>query len=153
ADVLAQADEHHLEQAALDGPVEGGVRLDACDDADVVGLAGVLVEVDRVALAGRADLDDLHRRLDGRADGLLGDAVALDDLALPLGGAAAVAAHGGHEEGFGAEGLQVVGDGAEDEGDVGDAAAAGGERDGVAGLDAALQLEVGEGGADAGGDV
>ena len=35
--VLAQADHHHLHQAAFNGTVVIGVRLDSADDADVVG--------------------------------------------------------------------------------------------------------------------
>ena len=50
AGVLAQADHHHLHQAALDRAVKAGVRLDPGDDADVVGLGGVAVEIDGEAL-------------------------------------------------------------------------------------------------------
>ena len=38
------------------GPWKLGVRLDAGDDADVVGLGGVAVEEDGVALGGGAEL-------------------------------------------------------------------------------------------------
>ncbi len=109
ADVLAQADHHHLEQAALDGAVIAGVRLDAADDADVVGLRGELVEIDGKAFGRGAELDDFHGRADGHADERLGDAVAFEDCALSFGGAAAVAAHGRHEERPGAEVLQNAG--------------------------------------------
>ena len=60
ADVLAQADHHHLEQTALNGAVVAGVRLDAGDDADVVGLGGVTVEHDGKALRRVAERNDVH---------------------------------------------------------------------------------------------
>src|SRR5207237_8402850 len=95
----------------------------------------------------------VHGRLDGHADGRLGDAVAFDDLALALRGAAAVAAHGRDQERLGAELLEEVGDAAAHHRDVGAAAAAGGQRDGWAGFDGAGQVEPLQGGADGGGDV
>ena len=100
--VLAQADEHHLHQAAFDVADEAGVRLDAADDQHVVGLEGVLVEVDRKAFGRLADDDRLHARADRAAAELLGDAVAFEQLALPFGRAAAVAAHRRHDERLGA---------------------------------------------------
>ena len=139
--MLAEADHHHLQQAALDRPVIAGVRLDAGDDADVVGAGGVTVEHDRKAFRRGAELDDLHRRLDRHADERLGDAVAFEKVLLPLGGGAAVAAHRRHEERLRAEFLQIVGRGAKDERDVGDAAAAGRQGDGLARPDPAHQLE------------
>ena len=106
--VLAQADQHHLVQAALDLADEPGVRLDAPGDDDVVRLVRVLVEEDRHPVPGLADLHHLHRRPDRRPDVLLGDAVALDDFPLPLGPAAAVAAHRRDCERLGPEGLQLL---------------------------------------------
>ena len=79
AGVLAEADHHHLEQAALDGAVKAGVRLDAGHDADVVGLRGEAVEQDRIAFGRGAQRDHLHRGADGGADEFLGDAVAFED--------------------------------------------------------------------------
>ena len=102
----------------------------------VVGLEGVLVEVDRDALRRRGDDDGLHRRADLAAHERFGDAVAFDDLALPCGGAAAVAAHRRHDERLGPEpaargrtiALMI-------DRDVGDAAAADGDGDGLARAD------------------
>ena len=74
-------------------------------DHHVIGLEGVLVEVDGNALGGAADDHRLHARPDRAAAELLGDAVAFEDLALPFGRAAAVAAHRRHDERLGAERL------------------------------------------------
>ena len=59
--VLAQADEHHLVQAAFDFADKVSVRLDAADDGYVVGLKGVFVEKDGDAVLGRAHLYGFHR--------------------------------------------------------------------------------------------
>src|SRR5262249_48002092 len=137
---LAQADHHHLHPAALDGAVVAGVRLDAGDDADVVGGRGVLVEVNGPPFGGAADLDDLHRAADRRADEGFGDAVAFEDLLLALGGGAAVAAHGGDEKRSRAEVAEELDGAFEDDGDVGDAAAARGQGDRLAGPDAPAEV-------------
>ena len=123
------------------------------DDADVVGLGGMLVEKDRIALGRGAQADDLHRSANGHADDRFGDAVAFEELPLPLGGAAAVAAHRRHEEGRGPEIAQKLDGAVQDDGDVGDAAAAGGEGDGLARADALLQVQLVQGFADGGGDI
>ena len=74
------------------------------------------------------------------ADEALGDAVALQHLALALGGGAAVAAHGREDEGLGAQRLELGDDLLGALGDVGDAAAAAAHRDGHAGLDLGAHL-------------
>ena len=133
--VLAQADEHHLVQAALDFADKVGVWLDAANDGHVVGFERVFVEKDRDAILGRAHLYGLHGRLDGRAGVLLGDAVAFDDSLLCLGDAAGVAAHGGDEEGLEAEGLELGHETFDHKRDIGNATAADGDGDGLAGID------------------
>jgi hypothetical protein len=100
--LLTHADDHHLHQAALVLAAEGGVGLHAAYHHDAVGLGGVLVQVDRLALGGRDDDDGLHAGLDGYAHGLFGDAVAGEHLQLALGGGSAVAAHGREDEGLSA---------------------------------------------------
>ena len=54
---LAEADGHHLEQAAFDLAREIGVPLDAADQHDAVALKGVAVHegLDAVAACGRAE--------------------------------------------------------------------------------------------------
>ena len=104
--VLAQADQHHLHQARFDIADEIRVRLDAADDQHVIGAEGVLVEMDRKAFRRLADDDRLHARPDRAAAIRLGDAVAFDQLALPFGRAAAVAAHRRHDERLGAQRLE-----------------------------------------------
>ncbi len=122
--VLAKSDEHHLHQAAFDIAHEPRVRLDAADHKHVIRLVRELVEMDRNALGRLADDDGLHRGFDRAAAKLLGDAVALDNLALAFGRAPAVAAHGRHNKRFGAEGFEMVDGGLDDRVNVGDAAAA-----------------------------
>ena len=150
---LAQADEQHLHQAALDGGGEVGVRLDAVADQDVVGLHGEAIEVQRHALGSVADDDGFRAGADGAAHGRLGDAVGFQHAALAFGGAAAVAAHGGDQEGPRTEAAEVLDGRAEDGDDVGDAAAAGGDGHALAGPQRPLQLEAGQFGVDRRGDI
>ena len=133
--VLAQADEHHLVQAAFDFADKVGVWLDAANDGHVVGFERVLVEKDGDAVFSRAHLYGLHGRLDRCASVLLGDAVAFDDSLLRLGDAAAVAAHGRNEEGLEAEGFELGHETFDHQRDIGNAATADGDGDGLAGID------------------
>ena len=64
----------------------------------------------------------------GQPTELLGDAVGLEELPLSFGRSAAVAAHGRHDERLGAQALEMFDDRPGDDGDIGDAAAAGGDR-------------------------
>ena len=136
---LAHADGHHLDDAALDGRTEVGMRLDPAHEGDRVGSSRELVHVDRHAV-DLAQLHHFHLRLDRAADIALGDAVVLQHLALAFGRGAAVAAHGGEDEGLGAEGLELGHHLLHALGDVGDAAAAHTERNGHAGLHGAAHL-------------
>ena len=137
--VLAEADGHHLEEPRLDGSLEIRVGLDAIDDADPVRLGG-----DPVAPHGHAQrlagLDHVHAGPERAAHGRLGDPVVREDFQLALGGGPAVAAHGGEDERLGPEVLQVVDHGADDDGDVGDAAAARSHGHRVAPLDGQATL-------------
>ena len=74
-------------------------------------------------------------------------------LPLAVGRSAAVTAHRRDEERTGAEFLEKGGRLAQDERNVGDAAAAGREGDGLAGPDASAHIKPFEGGRDGGGDV
>ena len=73
-----------------------GLTRDTRDDG--VGLQGVLVPPDRLAPAIGADVHRGHVGLDRHAQGLLADAVLGEQIALALGGGAAVAAHRGDDE-------------------------------------------------------
>ena len=90
---------------------------------DAVGSGRELVHVDGHAV-DLAQFHHVHLRLDGAADEALGDAVALQHLALAFGRGAAVAAHGGEDEGLGAQCLELGHHLLHAVGDVGDAAAA-----------------------------
>ena len=74
-------------------------------------------------------------------------------MALALGGAAAVAAHCGNEERLSAKVAEETDGAFEDDGDVGDAAAAGGQGDRLARLDALAEVEFCQSGTDGGGNV
>ena len=65
AGVLAETDHHHLEQAALDGAVKTGVRLDAGHDADVIGFGGESIQHYRIAFVGCSQGNHVHRGADG----------------------------------------------------------------------------------------
>ena len=131
---FAQADDQHLGDAALDLAAEIGVRLDARYGHDGVRLPGVLVPVDRLAPAVRAELDGDHVGLDGDAQGFFADAVLPQQFALTFGRAAAVAAHGGDDERLGAGLAQHIQRRADHRLQIGDASAADGNRDAIARL-------------------
>ena len=147
---LAQPDEHHLHQPAFDVADKLGVRLDAAADHHVVGLIGEAVEVDGEAFGRLADDDRFHAGADRAAHERLGDAVALDDPPLAFGRAAAVAAHGRHHERLGPQLLEVFDGRPDDRGDIGDAAAAGGDRHALARLDLLAQSQAAQLGVDLG---
>ena len=137
--VLAQADEHHLHQAAFDIADEIGVRLDPIADQHVVGAEGMAIEMDVETLGRLADDDRLHAGANRTAAERFGHAVRLEHRALALGRAAAVAAHGRHDERLGAQALERVDNGLGDHVDVGDAAAAHGDGHALPGLDRVLE--------------
>ena len=134
---LAQPQQQHLHEAALVAAAEHRVGLDPVAHDDVVGVGGEAVLPQRDAERRAGHLDDVHRRPDRAADGVLGHAVGLEHRPLAVGGAAAVAAHRRYEERLRAEAAQVGDDGAQHRDDVGDAPAAAGDRDGVAATDPA----------------
>ena len=134
-------------------PVCGFTRLQT---THVIGLEGQAIEMDRktrdcgagvspawaVGTAAKtADDDRLDAGADRAADERLGDAVAFEHLPLPFGRAAAVAAHGGHDERFCPEALQMFDNRPGDRGDIGDAAAAGGNGHALARPDFLAQVE------------
>ena len=98
----------------------------------MVGLVGVFVEVDGDVVFDGADLHRVHGGFDRRPGVCLGDAIALDDLLLGRGDAAAVAAHGRNQKRFEADGLEFLDQAFDNKGDIGDAAAADGDGHGLA---------------------
>src|SRR5437870_5463886 len=97
----------------------------------MIGAERLLVEMHGKSFGGLADYDRLHAGADRAAAVALGDAVAFDQLALAFCGAAAVAAHGGDDERPSLKRLKMLNRGLDDQGDIGDAAAAGGDGDGL----------------------
>ena len=110
AGILAQPDRDHLDQTALDRPVEAGVGLDPADGDDAVGGCGIGVEQAGQPLVGAAELNHVHGRAHRRADGLLGHAESFQHRRLPFRRGAAMAAHGRHDKGNKAALFQVAND-------------------------------------------
>ena len=136
-DLLAEADGHHFHDAALKGPAERRVRLDAAVDDDAVRLGRVFVDEHVHAVGVDTDLLDLHGREDRAADGLLRHAVAGEHGALTLGGRAAVTAHCRNDERVRAAALDEVRDRFRDDRDIGHTARADRDGDAHAGTDLA----------------
>ena len=127
--LFAQADREQLHQPGLDGPVKVGMRLDAIDgNSDVCFTVGCLIEPDRHAAFNVAEQDGVHVGADWAAHGLFGYAVMGEYLKLALCRSAAVAAHGGHDEGLCAKLLDLVRRRLQHQIDAVDAAAAAGKR-------------------------
>ena len=101
--LLAEADDGHLRDTALDRTLEARVRLDPVDGEDAIGAGGVQVEVQRHAVGGGGDDLGRHRRPHLGADGLLRDPEVGEHRPLTLGSGPAVAAHRRHDERLGAE--------------------------------------------------
>ena len=151
--VLAQPDQHHFHEAAFDFSREERMGLHPIADHHVVGLVGLLVEMDREALGGPADLHGIHAGPDGAAAEGLGYSVGLKDIALSPGGCAAVAAHGRDDEGAGAELPEMPHGGLEYAADVGDPSASGGNGHCLAGPDPLPQGKTRKLGLDGGGNL
>src|SRR5262245_56611097 len=92
--VFTEPDHHHLEQAALDLADKARMRLDAADDGNVIRPVRLAVEVDWDTILGGCDCIHLHGRSNRSPGELLGDAIALDYLTLPLGRAGPMSTHG-----------------------------------------------------------
>src|SRR5207244_472747 len=97
---LAESDDDHLGDAALEPAAEIGVRLDARDSQDGVGFESIFIPPDRLVPGVDADLDGGHVGLDRDAEFRLADAVLCEQFALALGSCAAVRSHGGDDERF-----------------------------------------------------
>jgi len=115
------------------------------------------VEVDGHPLRGDPELEYVHAAADGCAAprGLLvfAEAVAFEDGSLAFGCAAAVAAHGGDEEGPAATGAYLVEDGDNHVTDTSDAAAAYADGDLHTWPDGGGEGQAAQAGADIAGDV
>ena len=96
--LLAESDDGHLGEPALDRALEARVRLDPIDWHDPVGAGRMAIEVQRHAIVRAGDLDGLHGRPDLAVDRLLGHPEGLQHRSLALGRGATVAAHRRHDE-------------------------------------------------------
>ena len=138
--LLAQADSHHLHQAALIPSTERSMRLNAVKQDDAVCLRRIFVHIDRLlAHTGQTNLHGLHRAFDRATHILLGNAIVGEDLGLTFGGCTAVAAHGRHDIRLGSLGFDEVNNRACHQRIVVDATAAAGDGNTHARLDLAAQ--------------
>jgi hypothetical protein len=141
AGVLAGADDEHLDEAALDLAVKVGVRLDAVDDDHAAGLGEVAGRPYGHPEGALADGYDVHGRDDRGADRRLRHAQLLEHGALPCGRRAAVAAHARRDEGVAARRMDGGDRRAQHGRQVGDASAAGRDRDACSARHQAMQTD------------
>ena len=100
------------------------MRLDAIDEHHAIGFGGESVEQHWGAVVELADLDDIHGRLDRAAHTLSVETVTGQHLLLAFSRSAAMAAHSRQQKRPAASLFDAVDDGAGDEWDIGDTAAA-----------------------------
>ena len=120
------------------------MRLHAAHHQHVIGPEGVLIKMNRKTLRRLAHDHRFHARPDRAAAIGLGDSVTFDQPALPLGRAAAVAAHRRHNERLRPQRLKMLHRRLDDQGDIGDAPAAGRNRHALPRLDLLGQIEPGQ---------
>ena len=97
---FSQANRNHFDQSGLIGAAESGVPLDPANHNDGVGLKGEAIHANRIPVRHFPYLHRLHTGEDGAFTELLRDAVALQNIALPLCGGPAMAAHRGDDIGL-----------------------------------------------------
>ena len=139
--MFAEADQHHLVQSRFNVADEARVRLHATDDQHMIGLRGVLVEVNWNPLRRVIDDDRLHRRPDLAAHCLGSDAVSRENPQLTFGRSATVASHRGDDERVRTEALHVIDHSERDLSDVGDPATPRRDRDRLPGANGLPQLQ------------
>ena len=138
AALFAEADGKHFHESTFPVVAESRVGLDTIDDDDGIRLGRVHVGVNRHTLWCAADLYTLHVAADWYAQ--FCQTIADQDLALPFGCAATVAAHGWNEEGQRAPFQKRLDQRRYNFSNTGDAAAAQAHGDAHAGLDALSQV-------------
>ena len=106
--VLAEPYGQHFQQPAFVTGAEGVVGLDTVENDHPVGLVGVFVHIHGKAVRPLPHLHHFHAGEDGAARAFFRHAQFVDQGQLPLGGCAAVAAHGRHDEGFGPAFLEGI---------------------------------------------
>src|ERR1022692_2422646 len=133
---LAEPDGDHLEEAAFDFAHEIGVPLHAAGQQHAIAFVGVAVHVGLDALRRFAEGHDVERAAHRAADGFFDDAVMREHVRLAFSGGGAVTAHGREDEGVHALRFPILGGGARDGSDIGDAAAAHADGQGGSGCEA-----------------
>src|ERR1700752_5093496 len=99
ADLLAEANHQHFLDAATQRSTKVSMRLDPVEDYDPIGGKGRNTEHHVEAVERRADLSHLHAGIDRDAHAFGGNTVARQHFDLAGSRGAAVAAHGGNDEG------------------------------------------------------
>ena len=97
--MIGKADGQHLTQAAFVRSGKIGVRLDTIDGHDDVGIKRGAIKRNRNARSGCANQTYIFSGDDRRSGRFFRDAQVSQHLLLPCGCAAAVTAHGRHDEG------------------------------------------------------
>ena len=97
--MIGKADGQHLTQAAFVRSGKIGVRLDTIDGHDDVGIKRGTIKRNRNARSGCANQAYIFSGDDRRSGRFFRDAQVSQHLLLPCGCAAAVTAHGRHDEG------------------------------------------------------
>ena len=124
---FAHADDHHLDDPALDGSRKTGVQFDTVQNHDPGGLETVAIHKDFTG-GDPSQGDNIHAGADFHRHGGFGDAQGFNHGPLACRRGAIVRPHGGHDERRGTAGLQPVAGGFGDCRNIGDAATTG--RDG-----------------------
>ena len=97
---FSQANRNHFDQSGLIGPRKAVCPFDPANHNDGVGLKGEAIHANRIPVRHFPYLHRLHTGEDGAFTELLRDAVALQNIALPLCGGPAMAAHRGDDIGL-----------------------------------------------------
>ena len=118
------------------------MRFDSGDDADVIRLRRVPVNDYGKTFRSRSHADHGHRSADGRAHECFRDPVAFQDFALSLGRASAMTAHCRNQKRLGSKVLEEASDRLQDQWNIGDSSAAGGQSDTLARLDSLGKVEL-----------
>ncbi len=150
---FAEADRHHLEEAAFDFAREIGVPFDAADQENAGGIEGVAIHEGLDSIRRAAERNHVERTDDRASHGGFVDSEMIEHGGLAFGVRGSVAAHGGEEERLEAARFPEIDDVADDGGEVGDASAADADGDARSGREIGAEVGGGQLAGDGRGDV
>src|SRR5579875_3950218 len=125
--LFTKPDGQHFCYTAFDGAGKVGVRFDAVDQQNRVGLEGVAVTDNGEAFIAFglfcefSNWGDLHGGFNFGANVFWGNAVAMEHLCLTLSGRSSMTAHSGHDEGAVPMRFQHADNRSDDAGEIGNA--------------------------------